>query len=105
MIFRWVIGVLAVWRLSHLLNSEDGPGEIFLKARHHAGTGWLGQLLGCFMCLSLWVALPVTWLTCRPWKQRALFWPALSGGAIMLEHIFSRSDSPPPAVYFEDEEG
>jgi hypothetical protein len=104
MIFRWVIGVLVVWRLTHLLNSEDGPGEIFLKTRQRAGNGWPGQLLGCFMCLSLWVALPAAWLISNSWKQRTLFWPALSAGAILLEHAFSRSDSPPPAVYFEDEE-
>jgi hypothetical protein len=104
MILRWVIGTLAAWRITHLLNSEDGPGELFQRARRNAGDGFWGRLLGCFLCLSLWVALPISWLSARSWKERILLWPAFSAGAILIEHSLQRSEPPLPAVYFEDEE-
>jgi hypothetical protein len=101
---HWVIGTLATWRMTHLLNSEDGPGELFLQARQKAGDGFWGRLLGCFLCLSLWVAFPLAWLSSRTWKERALLWPAFSAGAILIEHSLDRSTPPPPAVYYEDKE-
>jgi hypothetical protein len=104
MIIRWMLGSLAVWRMTHLLNSEDGPGEVFFKARQRAGGGFWGRLIGCFYCLSLWVAVPITLLSARSWKERALLWPGLSAGAIILEHFIDRSELPPPAVYYEDQE-
>lgn len=57
-----LIAVLAVWRGTHLLWGEDGPFEIFLRLRKLAGRGFFGELLDCFYCLSLWIALPIAWL-------------------------------------------
>jgi hypothetical protein len=103
MILRLLTGVLAVWRLTHLLHAEDGPGEVFLRLRQRAGTGFFGQLLGCFYCLSLWVAVPVALLTGRTWKERFLHLPALSAGAILLEELLEGSELPGGAIYQEDE--
>ena len=104
MIVRWLIGILAVWRVTHLLSKEDGPGDVFFQTRQRAGDGFWGRLFGCFYCLSLWIALPFAWLSVRSWKERALLWPGLSAGAILLELFMERSELPPPAVYYEDTE-
>ena len=56
--YRLVLGSLVTWRLTHLLNAEDGPWQVLVKLRRAAGDGMLGQLLDCFYCLSLWVAAP-----------------------------------------------
>ena len=96
-----LIGILCVWRITHLLYGEDGPGELFLRLRRLAGTGFWGSLLDCFYCLSLWVSVPFAWIIGQDWLERALLWPALSAGAILLERWSTR---PPPPVYFEEKE-
>lgn len=94
-----ILGVLAVWRITHLLNAEDGPGRIFAKFRRMAGEGFWGELLDCFYCLSLWIAAPMAYFLGTSWGERLLLWPALSGAAILLERSTSR---PRPAIYKED---
>ena len=49
----FVVGVLGVWRVSHLVTAEDGPWGMLATARGWAGHGVLGQLLDCFHCTSL----------------------------------------------------
>lgn len=86
--FYWlVIGILVVWRITHLFFGEDGPGDIFVRLRRAAGEGFWGTLLDCFYCLSVWIALPLAYWLGESWKQRLLLWPALSAGAILLERL------------------
>jgi hypothetical protein len=104
MSFYWlVLGVLAVWRVTHLLTAESGPWDVFLRMRKVAGR-FSGTLLGCFYCLSLWVAAPPAYLLGKRWKERLMLWLALSGAAILLERSTSREQEVPPAVFIEDEE-
>jgi hypothetical protein len=97
-------GTLAVWRVTHLLCAEDGPGSIFFRLRQAVGTGFWGRLLDCFYCLSLWVALPSSVVLASGWRERALFWLACSGGACLLEKLTLRAAAESPAVYMEDPE-
>lgn len=85
--YWFILGVLCVWRITHLLAAEDGPGRIFVRVRRLAGSGFWGELLDCFYCLSFWVAAPFAWLLGNGWKERLLLWPALSGAAILLERL------------------
>ena len=68
------------------------------------GQGFWGDLLDCCYCLSLWAALPAALLTGQDWKHRLALWPALSGGAIILERISSRHEPVAPVVFSEDED-
>ena len=61
-LFWFIVFALAVWRVTHLLAAEDGPGGVLSRLRAAAGGGFWESLLGCFYCLSLWVALPFAWL-------------------------------------------
>lgn len=101
-LFWFIVFALAVWRVTHLLAAEDGPGGVLSRLRAAAGGGFWESLLGCFYCLSLWVALPFAWLLGAGWGERAMLWLALSGAACLAERIGARAD--PPAVYFEGEE-
>lgn len=84
--FYWlIVGTLVVWRVTHLLNAEDGPGNVFVHLRRLAGEGWFGELLDCFYCLSLWVAAPLAYLLGATWQQRSGLWLAMSAAAILLE--------------------
>jgi len=98
--YALALGILAVWRITHLLNAEDGPGKLLVRLRTLAGSGFWGEMLDCFYCLSLWVAAPFALILADVWSERLLLWPALSGAAILLE----RATASAPAVYAEDRE-
>lgn len=105
--FYWLLlGVLSVWRITHLLNAEDGPWELVVRFRRLIGDGFWGSLLDCFYCLSLWVAAPFAYGLGNDWKERLLLWPALSAGAILAERLSSSRDSeqPSPAMIYEESE-
>ncbi len=89
-----VAGILATWRLTHLIVAEDGPWNVVARLRRIAGSGFIGQMMDCFNCSSLWVALPIAVWLGDDWIVRVVFWPALSGGAILLERAFPAG---PPA--------
>lgn len=98
----FILGLLGVWRVTHLLHAEDGPGEVFVKLRRLAGNSVIGQAMDCFYCLSLWVAAPFALLIGGSWPERALLWPALSAGAIALDLAMQRL-KPATVRYAEDE--
>ena len=98
--FYWLIlGILAAWRITHLLAAEDGPWDWIYKLRRAAGSGMIGKMLDCFYCLSLWIAAPLAYGIGDGWKERLLLWPALSAGAILIE----RFTEPVQAAYFEED--
>jgi hypothetical protein len=94
----------SVWRIVHLLNAEDGPWRLVVKLRRIAGTGFWGEMLDCFYCLSVWIAAPFAVFLGERWTDQLLLWPALSGGAILLERLTSRGEQHLPVVYTEDQE-
>lgn len=97
-----LIATLAVWRLTHFLVAEDGPWDLVVRLRRRAGAGFWARLLDCFYCLSLWVAAPLAAALGDGPVERLLLWPALSGGAILLERSTAgRSLSMPLAPYHE----
>ena len=99
--FYWLtLGTLGVWRVTHLLNAEDGPAGLLVRLRRMAVSGVWGSLLDCFYCLSVWIAVPFAFLLGENWRERLLLWPAMSAWAILLERL----NAPPPATYFEDRE-
>lgn len=98
----FIIMALAVWRITHLFSKEDGPFDLVYKLQKKAGTGFFGSLLQCFYCLSIWIALPAgIWLGDN-WKEKGLFWIALSGAACLLEKITGKTQPPKTPEYSED---
>jgi hypothetical protein len=85
MVFRFLTAVLATWRVTHLLAEEDGPWDLVVRVRDIAGSGFWGKLLDCFMCLSLWVAAPLSFFVGRTTSERFVIWLSLSGSAILIE--------------------
>ena len=102
--YRLVLGLLGVWRITHLLAAEDGPWDLMVRLRRAAGTGFWAKLLDCFECLSLWVAVPFAAMLGNSWVERGLFWLGFSAAAILLEKSTTRRQpEPTPVQYFEDE--
>jgi len=86
--FYWfIVASLAVWRVTHLLVEEDGPGDAVVFLRRAVGEGFWGRLLDCFYCLSLWIAAPIAWFLAVRWYEWLLLWPGLSGSAVLLDRM------------------
>lgn len=89
---------LACWRISHLVAHEDGPFDVVLRVRAHAGPSHWGRLMDCPYCLSIWAAAPLAgWMTRRSgWApgDAIVLWLAISGAASVLERVTaSHNDS------------
>jgi hypothetical protein len=93
----FVVAAAAVWRLSHLLVYEAGPGGLFDRLRAMPP---LAPLLGCFYCFSLWAALPVALWLGEGWGEILLLCLGLSGTAILIERV-SAPLAPPPPLWHE----
>jgi len=104
MIVTLLIGALCCWRVTHLLNAEDGPGKILARFRRLAGAGFFGELLDCFYCLSLWAAAPFAVLFATGWRDGILLWLSISAAAILLERATSRGPLHPTYAQFYEEE-
>lgn len=82
---RLALAVLAAWRVTHLLATEDGPFGLVLKLRQRLGNGAWGQLMDCPYCVSLWVAAPLALLLARDLGGWSLSVLALSGAVCIIE--------------------
>ena len=101
-VYRFVLALLTVWRITHLLQAEDGPWDVVVHLRMAAGNGFWGKLMDCFYCLSVWMAAPLAFLLGESWWERALLWPSLSAGASLLEQATNPALRIPPAPFTED---
>jgi len=93
--YEFMLGSLAVWRLTHLLTDEDGPFDWIARLRRR-----VGGLMDCFYCLSLWIAALLAPLLSHSWREGVLAWPALSGAAILVNRLANRV-APDTPVFFE----
>lgn len=84
---RFVLAVLATWRVTHLLANEDGPADLIFRFRALLGQTPAGRLMDCFNCLSLWIAAPAALFVSRRPIEWLFTWLALSGGACLLERM------------------
>lgn len=98
--FRFIIGCLALWRISSLLVEERGPYNIFRQIREKFGIvedsdgqklGYnednvIGMALTCTWCTSLWMAPAILLIEyVAPAVNDVL---AMSAGAILVnEHM------------------
>ena len=98
---RFVLAVLATWRVTHLLANEDGPADLIVRLRRRLGRSRAGELMDCFNCLSLWVAAPAAFVLTRAPLTWVVCWLAVSGAACLLERLGEKpvvieQDSEPP---------
>lgn len=99
----FLIGSMAVWRVTHLLSKEDGPFDLVLRIRKKAGAGFFGSLLDCFYCLSIWVAIPFAIWLGNGYKEMVLIWLGFSGVACVIEiFLTQRNNDNRPPHYSED---
>ena len=91
-VFEFVLASLAVWRVAHLLSSEDGPFALLAKLRRRLGDGHWGNLMDCPKCLSIWLAIAPAMLLAASWTERVITWLAMSAVAVLTEAAITRLD-------------
>lgn len=77
-----ILSMLAVFRLTYMLQEEAGPGDILFKLRTVINKNeFAASLLGCFWCFSVWVSVPfAVYLSSNSWEF-VVYTLALSAGA------------------------
>lgn len=83
-----LVDILIVWRLTHLVQAEDGPFDLIFKLRSKipSGSFWY-SLFQCFYCLSVWFGMGEALIRIG-WDIRVIgYGLALSGAAILLQFI------------------
>lgn len=91
--FIFIVNILAVWRITHLIQAEDGPFDLIFRLRKIAGKSLLGALMDCFYCLSMWVALPSALYYGNTWIEKILLTLAFSAGAIFLNRVLHKENN------------
>jgi hypothetical protein len=94
-----ILGVLATWRLTHLLVVEDGPWHAMLLFRKRFSKSIIGDLLDCFYCSSMWVSIIFSVLLGQTLTDCFMLWLALSAAAILLENLSAWLSQPATAAY------
>lgn len=87
----WILALLTTYRVSHMIAGEEGPFGIFHWVRSHVDSEqktWVGRGLNCIMCVSFWIALPVSWLVIGYLSW--LHWLGLAGGVLVLRQMLPR---------------
>ena len=99
---RLTLAVLATWRVTHLLASEDGPADIIVRFRLLLGQSLAGKLMDCFNCLSLWIAAPSALFVTRQFTDWLLVWLAVSGAACLLDRLCREPVAREPVSQFSE---
>jgi hypothetical protein len=100
----FVAAALAVWRVTHLVVLEEGPWQLSHRLRLLGASLGAAKLFGCFLCFSVWAAVPFALLLTRRPLELLLLIPALSGAAILLERATAREETAVPLYVEEAEE-
>lgn len=100
---RFVLAVLATWRVAHLVSNEDGPWDVIVRLRRRAGHGMLGRLMDCPYCVGLWaaalfaLAMTPSLAAWTPWEWLLAWW-GVAGGAAVLEKGIGRTREREPGA-------
>lgn len=90
-----LIGMLAVWRATYMLQEEKGPLEIFSRLQAWFWSephreGGLKDGLRCFNCTSVWLAFfAALVIEHSNIGLFILYWLAISGGAMVIGKLYN----------------
>jgi Protein of unknown function (DUF1360) len=90
-LLKYFVIVIVVWRITHLLNEEDGPFDIIYKVRKFLGNGFAGKLMDCFYCLSIWIGLIFAIFFSEKFFELLIMCLYYSGTAILLEKFTNKN--------------
>ena len=89
---KFFVFIIIVWRITHLISSEDGPFDLIFKLRKLAGQSFFGKLMDCFYCMSIWTGLAGAAVAGSGWKEIIILTLYYSGSAMILEKLTNRNN-------------
>ncbi|SAK89669.1 hypothetical protein AWB75_06205 [Caballeronia catudaia] len=81
---RFLMAVLATWRLASLCARHDGPARVLARLRRIARPG-REDGVACAKCLGVWIAMPFAWFVCGDIAGWIVAWLALAGATALIE--------------------
>lgn len=87
---KYLLILIVVWRLTHLISSEDGPFDLIIRLRKLMGNSFFGKLMDCFYCLSIWIGLAGAWYAGNNFEEIIILCFYYSGASILLEKITNK---------------
>lgn len=88
---KYILLAIVVWRLTHLICAEDGPFDLIIKLRKLLGNSFLGKLMDCFHCLSIWIGLVCGFYAGGNVMEIIMLTLYYSGVSILLEKITNKN--------------
>ncbi|HTJ52916.1 MAG TPA: DUF1360 domain-containing protein [Cyclobacteriaceae bacterium] len=88
---KYFVLAIAIWRLTHLISLEDGPFDLIIKLRKLLGSSFLGKLMDCFYCTSVWVGLAGAIYAGENPVQIIALTLYYSGAALLFEKITNKN--------------
>lgn len=82
---KYLILVIAVWRLTHLISAEDGPFNLIIRLRKLLGATFFGKLMDCFYCLSIWIGFAFAMYAGADFKEVVIMTLYYSGASLLLQ--------------------
>jgi len=88
----FILFTLAIWRITHMLQTENGPFAIFGLLQSKVGklksrNGGIKEMFFCFSCLSIWISIPFAIVMSGSMIEVVIYTLALSSSAILFEHV------------------
>jgi len=88
-----LLAILATYRVSFLITSEEGPfglAQSFRSAFNRA-PGWVRNGVNCVFCASFWLALIpalyLGWVWSLTPADAALLWLGIAGGVVVVARM------------------
>jgi hypothetical protein len=90
-LLKYFVIVIVVWRITHLISSEDGPFDLIIKLRKLLGNSFIGKLMDCFYCLSIWIGFFASFYAENNFEGVIILTIYYSGVAILLEKFTNKN--------------
>jgi uncharacterized membrane protein len=90
-LLEYYVLVIVVWRITHLISSEDGPFDLIIKLRKQMGNSFIGKLMDCFYCLSIWIGFFAAWYAGNNITEIIILTFYYSGASILLEKLTNKN--------------
>jgi hypothetical protein len=90
-LLKYFVIVIVVWRITHLISSEDGPFDMIIRLRKLMGNSFLGKLMDCFYCLSIWVGFFIALYAGSTLEEILILTLYYSGASLILEKFTNKN--------------
>ncbi len=90
-LLKYFVIVIVVWRITHLISSEDGPFDMIIRLRKLMGNSFFGKLMDCFYCLSIWIGFFTALYIASSLEEILILTLYYSGASLILEKLTNKN--------------